>query len=183
MRIDEIASGTLCWILPVCAAGYPFSSVVDYRYLCGSVPCPQIDQLTHEVSTAKSSSKSGGGGSTDSATIRQKDKELRDLKRQLTEVSHMLDSAKREQRVRDHDLAKFMALQTEISQYKKEKVVLEKKLREDSKKYQEEKRQREQEVARALKRERQMQLELQKKDEQISKQMAALATHRQREKK
>jgi hypothetical protein len=136
--------------------------------------------LSSELTTSK---KSSGTDPTTSAAIKQKDKELRDLKKQLSDLSQVVSNAKRDQRVREHDLAKSMALREEIEQYKKEKVALEKKQREDAKKYAEERRERELERARALKRERQMQLELQKKDEQIHKQMAALATHRQRERK
>lgn len=140
----------------------------------------KVDQLSSELTTSK---KVPSSDPANSSVLKQKDKELRDLKKQLSDLSQVVSNAKRDQRVREHDLAKSMALREEIEQCKKERVALEKKQREDAKKYAEERRERELERARALKRERQMQLELQKKDEQIHKQMAALATHRQRERK
>lgn len=138
--------------------------------------------LTSEVQS-KSSAKGASGDATSAASIRQKDKELREVKKQLADLTQVVSNAKRDQRAREHDLAKSNALRIEIEQCKKEKVLLEKKLREDARKHAEERRERELERARAQKRERHMKLELQKKDDQISKQLAALATHRQREKK
>ena len=62
-------------------------------------------------------------------------------------------------------------------------VALEKRMREAAKQHAQEKQERARERAQAAKRERLHQLELLKAKEQIQAQIAALATHRQRERK
>ena len=62
-------------------------------------------------------------------------------------------------------------------------IALEKRMREAAKQHAQEKQERARERAQAAKRERLHQLELLKAKEQIQAQTAALATHRQRERK
>jgi hypothetical protein len=89
-------------------------------------PPAQIARLNRELEAARHAraGTSNGAGGDGSATkeMREKDKELRALKKRVTELQSAIQTAQRQQRQREREMKQVEQLHTEIEDYKRHKV-------------------------------------------------------------
>ncbi len=86
-------------------------------------PAPQIEKLRRELDAARSARATAGGTDGSLAKeVREKDKELRAMKKRVEELQSAIQAAQRLQRQRERDLKRVEAMQSDIEEHKKQKV-------------------------------------------------------------
>ncbi|KAA0175398.1 hypothetical protein FNF27_03098 [Cafeteria roenbergensis] len=110
----------------------------------------------------------------------QKDDVLKGLRAKIQTMQRGMQEAARAQKRRDRELSRIQALQGQIEGHKREKVKLEKIMREAGKKYLEERKAHEHDRAQAAKRERAQALALKRYQQELQRQGRALEAAKQR---
>ena len=87
------------------------------------VRAAQIDRLRKELDAARLARASASGTDASLAKeVREKDKELRAMKKRVEELQSAIQAAQRLQRQRERDLKRVEAMQNDIDEHKKQKV-------------------------------------------------------------
>jgi len=110
----------------------------------------------------------------------EKDGVLKALRSKVTLLQRGMKDAERAQKRRERELTRIQALQQQIESHKREKVKLEKTMRESGRKYLDEKKAHDKDRAQAAKRERTQALALRKYQQELQRQGRALETAKQR---
>lgn len=132
-----------------------------------------------EVKATGGTKASGGGDATPG--VKAKDSQIKSLRSKIAHLEKSIDSSKREAARRDREAARLVALKDGIESAKRERVELEKRMREAAKAHAAERRVRAREAAQMAKVRRTDQLRIAKQAAQLQKQAAVIDTSRQRE--
>jgi hypothetical protein len=109
-----------------------------------------------------------------------KDSEMKQLRSKVQSLQKAMKDASRAQQRRDREAARMETLRQEIESHKREKIRLEKVMRDSTKRYLEEKKAHERDRIIAAKRERVQALELRKARDELERQERALVAAKQR---
>lgn len=146
----------------------------------------KVATLTEELEVAKAepaagSAGAGSGSRATSSALKAKDDEIRAMRARIAALEKGIAQRKREAERKDREAARLRSLKDSIESAKRERVDLEKRLREAAKAHAVERRARAKEAASLAKAHRSAQLQLTKQAAELEKASKALQASRQRE--